>query len=114
MDWDALFAEAEKRIAEVVDAFPDPLRAEVESVPCILERWPDPSLEPDTLGYYPAFEEGQVSADNGPIFLYLGAIQASCDVTGEDFAEEVERTFLHELGHHLGMDEDELRQRNLD
>lgn len=114
MDWDRLFAVAEARLATVCDSFPDVLKAEVSAVPCILERWPPEGLEQDLLGYYPAFEEDRVGEEKGPIFLFLGPIQTSCEVLGTDFGEEVERTFLHELGHHLGLDEEELRERDLD
>jgi predicted Zn-dependent protease with MMP-like domain len=30
------------------------------------------------------------------------------------FREEVRRTYLHELGHYLGLDEDDLADRDLD
>lgn len=114
MDWDRLFSLAESRIKAVCKSFPDPLKAEVEAVPCILEKWPHEDLEADILGYYPAFEDGRLGEEKGPIFLFLGSIQASCEVLGTDFSDEVEKTFLHELGHHLGLDEEELRERDLD
>lgn len=113
-DWEKIFAEAEQRLEEVVAALPDYLRREAESIPCLLEKWPDKSLDPDTMGFYPYFEEGKVSSERGPILLYLGTIHTICELEGKSFADEVERTYLHELGHVIGFDEDDLADRGLD
>lgn len=114
LDWDELFRVAEERLAKVLGNLPDELQREAEQIPCVLEKWPDDSLEPDTLGFYPYFEEDRISPERGPILLYLGSIFTVCEYEGTDFGEEVETTYLHELGHHLGLDEDDLRDRGLE
>ena len=37
--------------------------------------------------------------------LYLEAIRDDCLEHSKDFCTELERTYLHEFGHHLGLDE---------
>ena len=48
------------------------------------------------------------------IILYLENILEECEEAGTGFSEEVRRTYLHELGHYLGLDEDALAARDLD
>jgi predicted Zn-dependent protease with MMP-like domain len=73
--------------------------------------------EPDLLGLfmglaYPDEESG--GAELPPqIMLFL---QNLWDYAGEDitaFRDEVRTTYLHELGHYLGLDEGEIEARGL-
>jgi predicted Zn-dependent protease with MMP-like domain len=70
--------------------------------------------DPGILGHYGFFEAGGVSDANGPIILYLGAIDLYCADEGADFSNEVRITYLHELGHHIGLDEGDLEARGLE
>jgi predicted Zn-dependent protease with MMP-like domain len=45
--------------------------------------------------------------------LYLAEIHDFCTTEGLDFADQIRITYLHELGHHLGLDEKELEIRGL-
>lgn len=47
------------------------------------------------------------------ILLFQRNIEAICE-TREDVVEEVRTTVLHEVGHHLGMTEDELEELGYD
>ena len=87
------------------------LRTEAEKVPCLFEKWPPEGEE--VLGRCLSFEEQVISEAPGPIVLYLGTIQQDCEEFDLDYANEVRITFLHELGHHLGLDEDDLEKRGL-
>jgi predicted Zn-dependent protease with MMP-like domain len=109
--WGRLFEEAERTVREAMQQMPPELRAEAERVPCLLEKWPPEGEE--VLGHCLSFEDKMVSEAPGPIILYLGTIQRECEEFALDFAEEVRITFLHELGHHLGLDEGDLEQRGL-
>ena len=110
--WENLFAEAESVITELQRSLPPELRQEAERVPCLLEKWP-PEDE-DVLGRCLSFEEQVISDAPGPFVLYLGTIYLDCQENGLEFADEVRITYLHELGHHLGLDEDDLAQRGLE
>jgi predicted Zn-dependent protease with MMP-like domain len=100
-------------IREVIGTLPAEVRAEAERVPFILEKWPPPDEPQDQLGLYLGFEEAVVSETAGPIMIYIGPHYEMCEEEEIDFEEEVRRTYLHELGHHLGLDEDGLEERGL-
>lgn len=72
----------------------------------------------DILGLFTGPSHGtELSADNPTppqILLYLDNLQDFAEGDEEIFREEVERTYLHELGHYLGWDEDEVAARGLD
>ena len=86
----------------------------------IFERQPNAELqadgiEPDTLGLFTGAkfaEEGNVPLPS-QIVLFLENIWDVAEGSEEVFREEVRTTFLHELGHYLGLDEDELTGRGL-
>ena len=111
--WGRLYELADAVIGQTIADLPEAVKAEAENVPCLLEKWTDEDLDPDTLGFCAQMEEGFVSEAPGPIVLYLGRILEYCREEGLDFTEEVRITFLHELGHHLGWDEDDVESRGL-
>jgi predicted Zn-dependent protease with MMP-like domain len=47
------------------------------------------------------------------IILFLENIDEMVDGDEEEFRDEVRVTLIHELGHYLGLDEDELDRRGL-
>ena len=75
-------------------------------------------FEPDILGLFSGNPHGtEIShADPAPpqISLYLENIMDWAEGDPAGFAEEVRLTYLHELGHFLGWDEDDLAARGLD
>ena len=75
-------------------------------------------FEPDILGLFTGSAHGTELQHDNPappqILLYLESLW---EFAGEDenaFREEVRITYLHELGHYLGWDEDDLTARGLD
>lgn len=116
------------RIGEaVLEALPEPFRSHVGGVPVRVEDFPDDEtvadmeLESpfDILGLYRGVPIGH-DAELGPprssvdmIFLYRRPIlDRWCE--GDETLEEIVRdTLLHEIGHHLGMDEDDLARIGL-
>ena len=73
-------------------------------------------IEADTLGLFtgPEFaDEGNVPLPP-QIILFLDNLWNFAAGNEEIFCEEVRTTFLHELGHYLGLDEDELTERGLE
>lgn len=111
LPWEELFEKADQVVKETRASLPAAIKAEAERVPCILDKWP-PS-DSDMLGVYMTFRPDAVSEAPGPILLYLGSIYEECQEHDLDFAEEVKITFLHELGHHLGLEESDLDERGL-
>lgn len=75
-------------------------------------------FEPDILGLFTGSPHGtELSHDNPAppqILLYLESLWDFAEEDVEIFREEVRLTYLHELGHYLGWDEDDLAARGLD
>jgi predicted Zn-dependent protease with MMP-like domain len=112
-DWSALKSRAEKIISETVAALPNVVKKETGNIPCLFHKWSPELRGGGALAAYVGFEDGVVSQSGGPIILFLGNLNEYCRRKNLDFDEEVRRTYLHELGHHLGWDEAELRRRGL-
>jgi predicted Zn-dependent protease with MMP-like domain len=109
-----VIAELEPEIREVLDDsafFVQPFPAEE------LLRDTEPPLDPQILGLFVgrSLVERSVN-DSGtlPNTLYLFQRNLERSVTTrEELEEEIRITVLHEIGHHLGWDEDELSERGL-
>lgn len=72
----------------------------------------------DILGLFTGHEHGTELEQTNPappqILLYLENLWDFAEKDREVFREETRLTYLHELGHFLGWDEDELTARGLD
>ena len=95
---------------------PSDVRAILEKVPVFLERRPDADdiaagIEPDTLGI---FEEGPAASPTPRIRLWLANLWNTAEGDMATFRAEVRTTLLHEIGHVLGWDEQDLEERGLD
>jgi predicted Zn-dependent protease with MMP-like domain len=120
-NWKTLIALAEPEIERTLAALPEPLRTQARQVPVICERWPDPELVADgvdaeLLGLFvgDALAAGGEAIPSPPrIFLFLENLRDFAEDDPEIFREEVRVTLLHELGHYLGLDEDDLEARGL-
>ena len=121
VDWEKLCAVASAEVEATVSALPKPLRVRAGGLPVTFERRPNAGLqadgiEPDTLGLFTGAEfaeEGNVPLPP-QIILFLENLRDFAEGDEVIFREEVRTTFLHELGHYLGLDEDELTKRGLE
>jgi len=87
-----------------LDSIPEPFQRYLENTVFIIEEQSPQGL----LGLYEgagALAAGEVLPER--ITLYKAAHEEDCDSIAELVAE-VRRTILHEIGHHFGMEEDEL------
>ncbi len=109
--WETLKARAQRVIERTIGELPPEVLAEAQKVPVLFET--ESQTDPDILGTYGHFTLNEVGEADGPIILYLATIDDYCREEGGDFAAEVRLTYLHELGHHLGWDEDDLEARGL-
>lgn len=120
-DWKKLRESALDEVESTLAALPEPLRKRAEKLPVTFERFPNEGLqadgiEPDTLGLFTGAEfadEGMVPMPP-QIILFLENLWDFAEGDLETFREEVRTTFLHELGHYLGLGEDELTDRGLE
>lgn len=112
--WKQLVDCAGDTVQRAIAELPRDVRAEAETVPVLLEERSENEKPGEIiLGIYRGFEPNHVSARKGPIVLYLRSIEAYVGGSGPAFEDQVRRTFLHELGHHLGWNEADVRARGL-
>ena len=107
---------------DVRGALPDDLRAAADEIPVIIEERPgrvlrDAGFSDDLLGIFdaPAYADSLSENDLRPpaIRLFIRNLRDEADDDPGVFREEVRVTYLHELGHLLGLDEDGLDARGL-
>jgi len=120
-DWKKLRELALTEVEATLAALPEPLRERAVKLPVTLERFPNDGLqadgiESDTLGLFTGAEfadEGNVPLPP-QIILFLENLWDFAEGDEEIFREEARMTYLHELGHYLGLDEDDLIERGLE
>jgi len=75
-------------------------------------------FEPDLLGLFSGDPAGSEISSSDPspprIFLYTANLWDFADQDIGAFRDEVRLTYLHELGHYLGWDEDQVAERGLE
>lgn len=92
---------------------PPEVRKEAAAVPIFFEASPSQEdiqsgIDPDLLGL---FDPGDAATPR--IRLWLGNLWDFADHHTPTFREEVRITLLHEIGHLLGWDEEDLETRGL-
>ncbi len=110
-------------VREILSRLPPDLRERAALVPVAFETRPSrPDIEagaaPDDLGVFcgPSLRDADASEiDDVPeITLFLDNIWSYSGRDLATFEEEVERTYLHELGHYFGFEERDMASRDLD
>ena len=114
---------ARKEVAATLNSLPAPLRERAEPVAVTIHGRPNAlqcrdGVELDTLGLFVGCEfacEGNASVPLPPqIILFVENLWEEAEGDLELFRKEVRTTYLHELGHFLGLDEEDLFDRGLD
>ena len=123
MNFEQLVEHAANIVGATQRRLPPELRAIARDVPVHYEKLPTADLiaegfEPDILGLFTGNAHGEELSHDNPappqILLYLENLWDFSEDDLEVFREEVRLTYLHELGHYLGWDEDEVAARGLD
>ncbi len=111
--------EFEQLVARAIDGLPESFAEMLENVAVVVEEEPDPDdlealeMEPDEelFGLYqgvPLSERGSgYSALPDRIAIYRGPILRGCRDRRE-VIREIRDTVVHELGHHFGLDEEDM------
>ena len=121
MNLDNLKKLASEELEATLAELPVPLRERAGRLPVTLEGKPNAALQADgiladTLGLFVGaeFVEEDVVAMPPQIILFLENIRDMTEGDEKMFREEVRITLLHEFGHYLGLDEDDLSERGLE
>jgi predicted Zn-dependent protease with MMP-like domain len=118
-------AEFEEAAEAAILELPDELQAHLDQVPVVIEDLPgledlteyDPPLDPCLYGLYEGVPLPERSESDPPrlpdrIHLYRRNLERLCP-DRETLVQEIRITILHEIGHYLGLDEEELAERGL-
>lgn len=118
-------------VVETIDMLPKEFQEAIENIEVIVEDWPsDEELdyfeeregleegEGDDLllGLYqgiPLHERNSVTYHGvlpDRITLFRKVIEEFCEGDEEVMVEEIRKTFLHEIGHYFGLDEERLKE----
>ncbi|MDP2344202.1 MAG: metallopeptidase family protein [Deltaproteobacteria bacterium] len=120
------FRITEDRFAKVIEEamaeLPEVIRGAMKNLDVIVEDLPnvavllksDPPLSPSAVGL---FDPEPLAPNAGPgqpvrIFLYRKNLEVTC-ASEDEMVDEIGVTLLHEIGHHLGLDEEDLDARGL-
>ena len=120
--FDRLHTLAAGEVETTVAELPDTLQPAARTVLVSFLPRPDAGLradgiEPDTLGLFcgaAMADPPGVHEEPTRIILFLENLWDFAGTDEAAFAEEVRITYLHELGHFFGWDEDDLEERGLD
>jgi len=115
-----LIEVATEEIEKTRSELPAPLRDALSEVATVLEEFPSPEheadgVESDQLGLFEGSDATDSASPQMPrIVLWLGNLWDLAEAEEDAYREEVRVTFLHELGHYLGLDEGDLTERGLE
>ena len=121
LNWEQICALAAREIESILEQLPPELRKRAAKIPVTFEPHPNAELQADgikqdTLGLFAGAE--LVEEDMVPmppqVILFLENLREMAGNEETVFLEEVRTTFLHELGHYLGLDEEDLMDRGLE
>jgi len=120
-DWNSILAAARAEVEATLSSLPAPLREQAAALPVSYERTPNGAImadgyEPDLLGLFvgAALDEPLDSPLPPQIILFLQNLWDFAEGDAEVYREEIQTTYLHELGHYLGLDEIDLEERGLE
>lgn len=117
MDFETLSQWADEELKAVLKILPADVRSAAERCTISLEALPeDPFLEGDELGLFEGacLLDDPASEEVPRIRLFLENLWDWVGEDEQDYRDEVGTTFLHELGHYLGWDEDDVADRGLE
>ena len=110
----------ERLVARALDSLPEEFAQLLENVAVVIEEEPaaeelrsvgfDPDRD-ELFGLYQGVPQSERDSfyDQLPdrVVIYRGPIERCCRTAG-DIRREVRDTVVHELGHHFGLDEDDM------
>ena len=119
-NWPDLHRIALEETARLLNDLPRPIHDKIAPIPLILEKKPSRALikdgvEADVMGLFVGDDCGH-EGDPIPteIILFLENIWDEAEGDEALYRNEVRKTFLHEIGHYLGLNEEELWDRDLE
>ncbi len=115
--------EFESAAAEALENVPRSIREHIEGVPLLIEDFPGEelmrheNLSPQILGLFLGVPRTEAAVTDQPtdltrIFLFKKNLEKVCR-DRDDLVEQIQITVKHEVGHYLGLDEEQLERLGL-
>ncbi|HAB19145.1 MAG TPA: metallopeptidase family protein [Verrucomicrobiota bacterium] len=118
--WSELLEAAQDEVQQTIRALPDDLRHHAAGLAITYESFPGQALlddgwDHDLLGMFigDPIDGPEMSGAPRQIQLFLENLWDAAAGDRERFREEVRITLLHEFGHYLGLEEDDMEERGL-
>jgi len=110
---EALREYFDERVAEVIETLPADVRAVLDQVPLLVEDRPGKRIMRELGADDPDEIQGLYTHQPPTIHLFrrgllFTATNANQHVDEQELREQIRVTILHEVGHHRGMNEDEV------
>jgi predicted Zn-dependent protease with MMP-like domain len=121
MDFETLSLWANEELKSLIKVLPHDVQVAARKLPVSFEEKPgqgacDNALAGDELGLFegPCELDASDTTELPRIRLFLGNLWDWVEGDEQDYRDEIGTTFLHELGHYLGWDEDDVNERGLE
>ena len=112
-----------RAVSEAIDNLPRSIREYVEDVPVLVEDWPsedlmgDESVSPQILGIYIGNPRTEVGPTHQPVdvtrvILFKKNLEKICR-DRDELIDQIQITVRHEIGHHLGLSEEDMERLGL-
>ncbi len=116
-------AAFERIAGEALGDLPRSIREYVEDVPVLVEDYPSSeliateSISPQILGLYVGVPKTEAEGSAQPqdltrVILFKSNLEKVCS-SRDDLVEQIQVTVRHEIGHHLGLSEEDLERLGL-
>lgn len=119
--FETLQSVAQRVVEQTLAALPEPVRRQAVLLPVSYDARPqhsalDEGNDSDLLGLFVGapISDPDECALPPQIILFIENLWAFAGEDEEIFREEVQTTYLHELGHYLGLDEIDMEERGLE
>lgn len=108
-------------VDRALEGLPEWVHQQLDNVVVVVEDWPTPEQDPKGEGMLGIYEGISLLERGGD---YWGALpdqitifrlpHLALQLSQEEMEREIRRTVLHELAHHLGIDDDRLQELGWD
>lgn len=106
--------EFEKLVAEALDGLPEVFAKAMDNVEIVVEIWPPPTGGAVLFGLYRGIPRTKRMGYQGvlpdKIIIYAGPIVRAFGDDPDAVKKQVRDTVLHEIGHHFGMTDAQIRK----
>ena len=106
----------EQEVDKAIESLPDWVFDEIDNLVIVVEEQPDEQLG-DVLGVYEGIslaERGDYTAVMPDRIVIFYRPHLAMGLEDAELRDEIRKTVLHEIGHHLGIDDDRLTELGWD